>query len=337
MKRKILYLFLLFMLTTSNLVYAETEEEIIEEQKESFGISDFISEAEQYSGDFFEDIDIGDMINTAITGEIDNNTIYKKVLNLLGGEVTSSIKVLISIMVIVIIHSILKSISDSLESNNVSQIIYYVQYILIITVIMSNFSDIIQLVKDTADNLVGFMNALVPLLITLMMYTGSIVTSGVIEPIILFMINFLGNLINILLIPIVLIITVLSIISKISDRIQIDKLSNFLKSGVIWFLGITLTVFVAVVSLEGTLSSSVDGITAKTAKAAVSTVIPVVGKVLGDAVDTVLGCGIILKNAIGVVGVIIIMGICVLPILKLRNTYYCISFSSRNNSANSGT
>lgn len=49
----------------------------------------------------------------------------------------------------------------------------------------------------------------------------------------------------------------------------------------------------------------------------VSSAIPVVGKILGDAVDTVLGCGIILKNAIGLVGVIIIIGICIMPIIKL--------------------
>ena len=49
----------------------------------------------------------------------------------------------------------------------------------------------------------------------------------------------------------------------------------------------------------------------------VSSAIPVVGKILGDAVDTVLGCGIILKNAIGVVGVIIVLGISVMPIIKL--------------------
>ena len=75
--------------------------------------------------------------------------------------------------------------------------------------------------------------------------------------------------------------------------------------------------FVGVVSIEGTLSSSVDGITAKTAKTIVSSAVPVVGKILGDAVDTVLGCGIILKNAVGIVGVIIVIGICIMPIIKL--------------------
>lgn len=59
------------------------------------------------------------------------------------------------------------------------------------------------------------------------------------------------------------------------------------------------------------------GVTAKTTKAAVSNFIPVVGKILGDAVDTVMGCSVILKNALGVVGVIIIIGICIVPIMKL--------------------
>lgn len=77
--------------------------------------------------------------------------------------------------------------------------------------------------------------------------------------------------------------------------------------------------FVGLLSLEGTLSSSVDGLTAKTAKAAVSSFIPVVGKMLGDTVDTVMGCASILKNAVGMVGVIIIIGICIGPVLKLAS------------------
>lgn len=115
----------------------------------------------------------------------------------------------------------------------------------------------------------------------------------------------------------VLISTALSIISKVSNRIQIDKLSKFLHSSVVWVLGIALTLFVGIISIEGDLSSTVDGITAKTAKAAVSNFIPVVGKILGDAVDTVMGCSTILKNALGIVGIIVIIAICVAPIIKL--------------------
>jgi stage III sporulation protein AE len=300
----------------SNSSYANDNQTIIEQQEE-FKIQDFIKNAEKFTGEFFEDIDINEILNDAIKGEVDNSTLLKKILNILGKEVTTNIKSLVSILAIILIHSILKSISESLENNNISKLIYYVQYILIVTVIMSNFTDMIKLVQDTTGNLIGFMNTLVPLLITLMMYTGSITTSSVVEPIILFMINFIGNIIQNLIIPFVLVLTSLVIISKISDKVHIDKLSKFFKSGIVWFLGIVLTVFVGVVSLEGTLSSSIDGITAKTTKAVVSSAIPVVGKILGDAVDTVLGCGIVLKNAVGLVGVVIVIGICIMPILKL--------------------
>ena len=167
----------------SNSSYANDNQTIIEQQEE-FKIQDFIKNAEKFTGEFFEDIDINEILNDAIKGEVDNSTLLKKILNILGKEVTTNIKSLVSILAIILIHSILKSISESLENNNISKLIYYVQYILIVTVIMSNFTDIIKLVQDTTGNLIGFMNTLVPLLITLMMYTGSITTSSVVEPII---------------------------------------------------------------------------------------------------------------------------------------------------------
>lgn len=319
-KKKIL-IFTLIIIIVSKITFSYANdistENTLEEQQKTFGVSSFIEKSKQYTGEFFEDIDINDILNSSIKGEIDNSTIYKKILNLLGKEVQSGIKTLISILVIIIIHSVLKSVSESLENDNISKLIYYVQYIAIVTIIMSNFSDVVNLVKETTINLVGFMNTLIPVLVSLMLYTGSITTTSILEPIILFMINFIGNLVQDILIPITLIIASISIISKISDNIQVEKISKFLKSSTIWFLGLVLTIFVGVVSLEGTLASSIDGITTKTAKTIVSSAVPIVGKILGDVIDSVLGCGVILKNAVGFLGVIIIVGICILPILKL--------------------
>ena len=318
---KIAWIFLIYLalnLIIPSVIAADTNTtDILEEQGEELGIQDFINDSKEFAGEFFSDIDIGEILDSAIQGKIDNSTIIKKILNLLGSEVVESIKAIGSILAIIVIHAILRAISENLENESVTKLIYYAQYILIITIIMGNFSSIIKMVQDTSTNLVAFMNMLVPLLITLMMYTGSIVTSGVLEPIILFMINFIGNMIQNILIPLVLVFASLVIMSKLSDRVQIDKLAKFLKSGIVWALGIVLTIFVGVLSLEGTMSSSVDGITAKTAKTIVSSAVPVVGKILSDSVETVLGGGIILKNAVGVVGVIIVLGICIMPIIKL--------------------
>lgn len=317
MKKKILFIFLILILLMCGVVYAEDLNLVYKEQIEQFGISDFIKMSDEYKSDVLEDINMNELMNSAIKGNIDSGKFVKIVLKMLGKEITSNIQILISVLIIIIIHAVLKSISEGLKNSNVSDIVFYVEYILIVTLVLSNFLNIITLIKTTSHNLVGYLNLLIPLLITLMVYTGSVVTTGMLEPIILFMINFIGNAIETVLIPIILVITSLSVVSKISDRISIKKISKFLKSGVIWFLGIILTIFVGAISLEGTLGSSIDGITSKTVKTTVVNFIPVVGKVLGESVDVVLGCGVVLKNAIGLVGVIVVIGICIVPVLKL--------------------
>ncbi len=161
---------------------------------------------------------------------------------------------------------------------------------------MKNFSDIIVMVKSSIENLIGFMNCLVPLLVTLMVTTGNISSASMLQPIILFIITFVGNFINAILIPVTLITVALNVISNISDKVQIDKIAHFINSTVVWILGIVLTVFVGVSSLEGSITNGVDGLTLKTTKAVVSNCVPIVGKILGDAVETVMSCSNILKK-----------------------------------------
>ncbi len=323
MKKKnflFLAIFFLFTFFINPISYAEenvSQESVLTSQQESLNISSFIKEAQKYTKDTFEDLDVDELFSSAITGKIDNETIFKTIFKTVGKEVVDCINVLGSIVIIIVIHSILKSISEGLENKSISQITYYVQYILIVTLIMTNFADILSMVRTSIDSLVGFMNSLVPLLITLMLTTGNIASAGIIEPIILFIITFIGNFITTVLIPFVLISNVLGIVSKVSNKVQVDKLSKFFNSSIVWILGIVLTIFVGVLSVEGSLSSTVDEITAKTAKAAVSNFIPVVGKILGDAVDTVIGCSNVLKNAVGITGVVIVLCICVGPIIKL--------------------
>lgn len=317
MKKLITIFAILICIFSTSISKADTEDDVINSQMDSFNISNFIDEANKYSNDILKDIDIQELLNNAIKGELDTNQLLKNIFPLLGTEIKESLKVMGSILIIVLIHSVLKSISDNLNNKSVAQITYYVQYILIATVIMTNFSSIITLTKEAVGNMISFIQLLVPLLMTLMLASGSAVSVNLVQPIILFIINLISNIFQSIIIPIILVGTALAIVSKISDRIQIDKLSKFLKSSSVWVIGILLTIFVGVLSIEGTLGSSVDGITAKTAKAAVSSFIPVVGKVLGDAVDTVIGCSAILKNAIGIVGVIVVIAICITPILKL--------------------
>ena len=85
--KKIILILLLLLLIFSNNIYASdtslSEEEILESQQESLNINSFIEEADKYTGDIYEDIDMGELFSSAITGNIDNKTIWQSILNAL--------------------------------------------------------------------------------------------------------------------------------------------------------------------------------------------------------------------------------------------------------------
>lgn len=126
----------------------------------------------------------------------------------------------------------------------------------------------------------------------------------------------ISNLVSALLIPLVLISTVLTLVSNISSEVDVSKFGTFLKKSALFVLEISLIIFVGILSLEGTLAANVDGIVAKTTKSLVSVSIPVVGKLIGDATDSVIGATSITKNALGVVGVLVIVSISIGPLIK---------------------
>ncbi len=313
--KKILLIMLIFIFISPSMCFASEVEDVINSQKKMYGIGDFLSEAKKYT----ENIDVSELFSSAISGNLDNTKIFKYIVELLGENFKDAISMIAGVIVIIIIHSILKTISENLGNESVSKIAYYIQYVLIVTLVMSNFSNIISDIKVSISDLTSFSNTLIPLLTTLMIATGNAVTSHMIEPILLLVITFIGNFITNILIPIILVSTALGIISKISEQTQVDKLSKFLKKGSVWILTTILTLFMSLATLEGGITSGLDGMTLKAGKSLVSNAIPVVGGILGDAIDTVLGYSNIIKNAVGVVGIFVILCICMKPILSLTS------------------
>lgn len=293
MYKKIIIVFLIIMIFSTTV---QATNAIIESQLDALNLSSFIEEGERYTKDVFQGVDIEKILKDAVSGDIDERTIYSGVLSLLGDEIVASVTLIGGILAIIVIHAILKSIAENMGNNSISQVAYYVEYILIVTLVMTNFTNVIDMIKTTITNLVNYINILIPLLLALVMTTGTAVTASVIQPVILGIIVFIGNGITLYFLPILIIATVLGIVSNLSDKFQIGKLSKMLKSSIVWVLGFVLTLFVSILSLEGTLTSSVDGLTIKGLKTASSTFIPVVGKVLGDSVDTVLRCNISYKK-----------------------------------------
>ena len=327
MKKKNVFIVLTLMLALIFIFVGNVSfctEAIFEEVSKEFGISEFAKEAKKYTSDNFPDFDLDMFINNSLKGESNLSFLRRAVIKVFGSELSSGIKLMSSVLVLMIIGSICRSIIENLSNEETAKIVYYVQYIIIATVIINSFLEILNLTRNTIEQTTSFMNLLVPLFTTLVLTTGNIATTNMFQPILLFGINFISNFSNMVLIPMLLIAMSLTITSSILEKGQLDGISKFFKSSIVWILGIVLTIFTSVLSLEGTLSSSVDGLTSKTTKAAFSNLIPVVGKVLSDSFDTVLGCANILKNTVGILGAIIIIFIVLVPMIKIA--IYCVCF-----------
>lgn len=169
MIKKTIILFILIYMLISPFTYAT--DEIISSQMDALNISAFIKEGEKYTKEVFPEVSLNDFLSSAIKGEIDNEGLFKQIILLFGDEIVETIYLLGSIIVVILIHSIFKAFTENLENESVSQITYYIQYILIVTLIMANFSSIISLIKDSIANLTGFINCLIPILLALMSAT----------------------------------------------------------------------------------------------------------------------------------------------------------------------
>lgn len=167
MIKKILLIFFILIFSFINYITYATDE-IITSQMEALNISSFIKEGEKYTKEAFPDMNLNDFLTSAIKGQVDNKGILNKIFSLFGNELKSVVSLLGSILIVIVIHSILKSFSDNLGNKGIGQIAYYIEYILIVTIIMLNFSEIVNIIKDTISNLVGFINCLVPILLALM-------------------------------------------------------------------------------------------------------------------------------------------------------------------------
>ncbi len=113
MKKLIIIIFFLITIQYEGNVYAETNE-TIKEQEKNLGISSFISEAENYTKDIFSDIDVSSIYEDAISGKIQTSGIGKTILKVAGKEVANTVRTLGYILIIVVVHGIIKSVSEGL-------------------------------------------------------------------------------------------------------------------------------------------------------------------------------------------------------------------------------
>lgn len=226
-------------------------------------------------------------------------------------------KLLGSLLILTLFSIVLQTMQSAFEQSSVSKIAYFVVYIVLIFIILNSFYLTFTYAKDAIDAMSSFMIALIPLILGLIATFGSIATVSFFHPVIIFLINVSGLLVSKLILPLLFLSALLIIVSSLNENYQVTHMAHLLKTISVAILGVFLTIFIGIMSLQGTVSAIQDGVAMKTAKFVTGNFIPVIGKTFTDAADTVLSASLLLKNGVGITGVIIILLFALFPALKI--------------------
>lgn len=108
--------------------------------------------------------------------------------------------------------------------------------------------------------------------------------------------NISGTFIQFIVLPFLFLSTLLNIVSTLTDHYKVTQLGNLLRNWSIGLLGLFLTVFLGVISVQGASTAITDGVTIRTAKFITGNFIPVIGRMFTDATDTVISASVLLKT-----------------------------------------
>lgn len=296
-------------------------EAIIEDQLEELGTNEvetFWQRIKEEYGGFLPESQPQDLKDfLTLEGSLFSLNLLKGFVSYLFHELILNGKLLGMIVLLTVFSMILEQIQSAFESNNVSKVAYAITYIVVFILAINSFHVAITYAKEAISNMVHFMLALIPLLLALMGAVGNVASVSLFHPLIIFLINSSGMLIYNVILPLLLFSTVLGMVSAFSEQYRVSQLASLLRNISIGLLGVFLSLFLGVVSVQGATAAVADGITVRTAKFITSNFVPIVGRMFTDATDTVLGASLLLKNTIGLAGVIILIGLAAFPALKI--------------------
>lgn len=218
------------------------------------------------------------------------------------------------IVVIAILYSLVGQMSSDKSLNSIIHLVCFSAIagvvIKIVLGLMSSATGAINIVE-------GQMEAIFPIILTLITAVGGVVTASTFEPFLAILTSGITKLFSSLLVPIFIFSIVFGVVGNLSKNVKLEKFSKFFSSLFNSIVGIVFTIFMAFLALHGLTVSSVDTISMKTAKYAMKNYIPIVGSYLSDGVSLILASSILIKNAIGVGGLLVLFLCLFSPIIQI--------------------
>lgn len=329
-KTLILIVFLLFPMTVqatqseeTSQVNEETEEVLQEEVQESLMDKFDFSEIDGMLAEIFpnEKLNFREVLTGLITGDLEFSfaLIKQLIVDQFTYEMRNSRSGMIHILLLVIIAAIFTNFSSVFKTTQVAEISFSMLYMFLITICLNNFRILVDAAALNLERLLEFMRLLGPVYFFAVAFASGSSTSVTFYQLVLLLIFFVEILILNFLIPLTQIYLVIRILSEFSPEIHLTKFAELIETIVSWTLKTLLAGVVGLNVIQGLLSPAIDTVKRSLVTKG-SEAIPIIGDAIGGAAEVVLGTAVLIRNGIGVVGMIVCLVICLAPLIQMAVT-----------------
>lgn len=273
-----------------------------DDQLEVFGVSSF-----------------GDKVKKIVSGEFADGqqSIFKAIINLIFDDVLAFVPLLASIIIISIICGFLSNLKSDSSGKGVGDIIHFVCYGVVISIVMTAVINLIQMTGKTINGLRSQMEVVFPLLLTIMTAIGGTMSVSIYQPAVALLSSAIMHIFTSVLMPIFIFSIVFTIISNLTSTVKLEKFTKFFQSTFKWIIGGIFTIFMAFLSIQGITASTYDGVSIRTAKYAIRSYVPILGGYLSEGFDVIMASSVLIKNAIGASGLLLMFSNIISPIVKI--------------------
>jgi len=243
-------------------------------------------------------------------------------------EFVSNGKLLGTLIMLTVFSMFLQSMQNAFENSTISKVAYSIIYMVLVILALNSFHIAVSYTNEAIGTMISFILALVPLLLALVAASGGLISAAFFHPVILFLMNMSGLFMQYIILPLLFLATLLSIVSTMSEQYKVSQLADLLRNWSIGLMGLFLTVFLGVISVQGASAAVSDGVAIRTAKFVTGNFIPVIGRMFTDATDTVVSASVLLKNTVGIAGVAILLIIVAFPAIKILMISFIYKFAA---------
>ncbi|WP_066351786.1 stage III sporulation protein AE [Fervidicola ferrireducens] len=327
--KKFLLCLLVVLLITSPLSLAADD---IENQLEDLNIEeidDFINDFNREYGSYFPLGDLKDLINSLRKNQkIDFKSLFEGIMRYVFHEITANYSLLVKLIALSVICAVLKNLHHGFEKDNIGKMAYSAVLFVLVIIAIQSFTIAIETGQEAINKMVSFVQAIMPTVFTLLAAVGGMTSVSVFNPLIFMGITAASTWIKDIILPVIFFISVLSLVNNITDSFHVSQLAHLLRQVCVFLMGLFLSVFLGIMVVQGATAATVDGITIRMAKFASKNFMPIVGGIFSDALDAVVGYSLILKNAIGLIGLLTLFLITIFPVIKILSIIFIYRLSA---------